>query len=161
MSEHLNRLIEKGRRQLASAEAEKRMLYDRTIGGPIAPRPSERFIRENVGKLKSQAQIDKEAVAQVYPKVSQRAADSWLVRNNADKTAERPALRTAWEKTANPERTEQSTQKAKEAWRKVEAQPKRETSTSKEQLREAWNRKADPALAQQRQRDRDQRGHER
>lgn len=161
MSEQLNRLIDKGRRQLASAEAEKRMLYDRTIGGPIAPRPSERFIRENVGKLKSQAQIDKEAVAQVYPKKSQRAADSWLVRNNVDKTAERPSLRKTWEKTANPERTEQSTQKAKEAWRKAEAQPKREPSTSKEQLRDAWNRKADPARAQQRQRDRDQRGHER
>jgi hypothetical protein len=161
MSEQLNRLIDKGRRQLASAEAEKRVLYDRTIGGPIAPRPSEQFIREIIGKLKSQAQIDKEAVAQVYPKMSQRAADSWLVRNNADKTAERPPLRNAWEKTANPDRSEQSTQKAKEAWRKAEAQPKREISASKEQLRDAWNTKADPARAKQRQPDRDQRGHER
>lgn len=159
MSEQLNRLIDKGRRQLAAAEAEKKMLYDRTIGGPIAPRPSERFIRENVGKLKSQAQIDKEAVSQVYPKMSQRAADSWLVRNS-DKPLDRQELRQVWEKSSAPARDERAHQKAKETWSKPEAKPNRETALSKEQLRDAWNKKVDPTHTRQRQVERD-RGHER
>ena len=160
MSEQLKRLIEEGRQKLAAAEVEKRRLYDRTIGGPIAPRPPEKFIRENVGKLKTQPQVDREAVAAVYPKMSQRAATSWVVTNDPVKSSEPQKLREAWGKSERPSPAA-SPQSAKQAWNKAEPTHTAEKNTSREQLRDAWNAKADPTRQRQRQSPRDRDGFER
>ncbi len=61
--------------RLQDEEAHKRMLYDRTIGGSLVPRPSEEFIRQNVGELKSEKQIGDEAGRRVDTEMAKEAAD--------------------------------------------------------------------------------------
>lgn len=73
---------------LEKEEAHKRMLYDRTIGGPMVPRPSEDFIRQNVGDLKSPAQIQKEAEANVDKQMRQERAEA-REREALEKSAQR------------------------------------------------------------------------
>lgn len=46
-------------------EAHKRMLYDKSIGGPMVPRPSDEFVRQNVGELQSEKQIQQTAADRV------------------------------------------------------------------------------------------------
>lgn len=66
-------------------------------------RPSVAYIKENVGKQKSQAQIEKEAAAHVYPKINGKAADQWVVKNAAPEKKPSPEpLRDVW-KAKNPE----------------------------------------------------------
>jgi len=59
-SEHEKRVAAEIAR-INAEEAHKRMLYDRTIGGPRAPRPSVEFIRQSVGDLKTEAEMEREA----------------------------------------------------------------------------------------------------
>jgi hypothetical protein len=47
--------------RLREKEAEKKMLYDKSIGGPQALRPSDAFIERNVGRLKTEEQLRQEA----------------------------------------------------------------------------------------------------
>lgn len=47
--------------RLQEKEAEKRFLYDRTVGGENVPRPTPECIEKCVGPLKSEAQIRQEA----------------------------------------------------------------------------------------------------
>lgn len=61
--------------RLQSQEAHKRMLHDRTIGGPMVPRPSPEFIRQNAGELKSNKQIEQEATKRVDTQLRQEAVD--------------------------------------------------------------------------------------
>lgn len=137
--EQRRRLVEQGKQQLLSAEAEKRMLYDRQTGGASLARPSVAYIKENVGKQKSQAQIEKEAAAHVYPKMNGKAADQWIVKNAAlEKKPSPEQLRDVW-KAKNPELAQ----------------------TDDAKLRAAWDAKADPSRVQQRERDRARGGLER
>ncbi len=46
-------------------EADKRFLYDKTIGGPNVPRPSDKYIKACVGPLKNDTQIRKEAAENI------------------------------------------------------------------------------------------------
>jgi len=48
---------------LKKEEENKRFLYDKSIGGN-APRPSDQFIQQHVGPLKSHAELQKEARGQ-------------------------------------------------------------------------------------------------
>jgi len=157
--EQRRRLVEQGKQQLLAAEAEKRMLYDRQTGGASLARPSVAYIKENVGKQKSQAQIEKEAAAHVYPKMNGKAADQWVVKNAAPEKKPSPEqLRDVW-KAKNPELGKTDAAKARAAW--TEKSNSTDKQTSREQLRAAWNAKADPSRAQQRERDRARGGLER
>ena len=60
-----DRRIEAEIERIRANEAEKQQLYDRTIGGPIAPRPTPEFIRQNAGALKTEAEIRREAEAKI------------------------------------------------------------------------------------------------
>lgn len=60
--------------RLQEEEAHKRMLYDKSIGGPMVLRPSDDFIRQNVGELKTEKQIEAEAIQQVDKKIAQEQA---------------------------------------------------------------------------------------
>lgn len=46
---------------LQSEEAVLRKVHDRSIGGPMALRPSEKFIRDNTGPLKTDKQLAEDA----------------------------------------------------------------------------------------------------
>lgn len=52
-----NEFLEK----LQEQEREKEMLYDRSIGGELAPRPTVQFIEDCVGPMKSQETLHEEA----------------------------------------------------------------------------------------------------
>ena len=47
--------------ELREKESEKRMLYDREIGGDLAPRPSLDFIEKCIGPMKSEEALHEEA----------------------------------------------------------------------------------------------------
>lgn len=51
--------------QVRDEEAHKRMLYDKSIGGDRVLRPSDEFIRQNVGELRNEKQIEREAARRV------------------------------------------------------------------------------------------------
>lgn len=67
--------------RLQGEEAHKRMLYDRTIGGPMVPRPTEQFIRDNAGPLKNENQIRDEAGKRVD---AQRDQERQIAQNRAE-----------------------------------------------------------------------------
>lgn len=46
---------------LKQKEEEKKFLYDKSIGGPNVPRPSDRYIEASIGPLKNDEQIRREA----------------------------------------------------------------------------------------------------
>lgn len=54
-------MLEERLSQLHQEEDQKRMLFDRTIGGENVPRPSVQFIEDCVGPLKSDAELHVEA----------------------------------------------------------------------------------------------------
>lgn len=70
-------------RQVREEEAEKRMLYDKSIGGPMVPRPSDEFIRQNAGELRNEKQIELEAARRV-------ARDERNARDSGDMIRGRP-----------------------------------------------------------------------
>lgn len=70
-------------RQVREEEAEKRMLFDKSIGGQMVPRPSDDFIRQNVGDLRNEKQIEQEAARRV-------ARDERNSRDGGDMIRERP-----------------------------------------------------------------------
>lgn len=70
-------------RQVREEEADKRMLYDKSIGGPMVPRPSDEFIRQNVGELRNEKQIEQEAARRV-------ARDERNARDGGDMIRGRP-----------------------------------------------------------------------
>lgn len=57
---------------LREEEREKAMLYDRTIGGELVPRPSKEFIENCIGPMKSDEALDREARAAVDREDRQR-----------------------------------------------------------------------------------------
>lgn len=67
--------------RLQGEEVHKRMLYDRTIGGPMVPRPTEQFIRDNAGPLKNENQIRDEAGKRVDGQLEQ---ERQIDQNRAD-----------------------------------------------------------------------------
>lgn len=75
--------LEAASHQVREEEAHKRMLYDKTIGGPMVPRPSDEFIRQNVGELRNEKQIEQEAARRV-------ARDERNARDGGDMIRGRP-----------------------------------------------------------------------
>jgi hypothetical protein len=51
--------------RIREEERQKQTLLDRSIGGPMAPRPSQEFIRAHVGDLRSEKDILQEAERRV------------------------------------------------------------------------------------------------
>lgn len=162
MGEDQHKMIEQGRKQLLEAEAEKRRLYDRTIGGRSMPRPAVSYIKDNVGKQKSEQQIEREAFAHVYPKMRGKAADAWVVKNEAAARTAPDKLREVWAYRTIAPPQQAASQKLQQAWSGNTRLPSSEKPRSTpEQLREAWNMKADPSRAQKRDKQRERGGHER
>lgn len=69
--------------QVREEEAHKRMLYDKSIGGDRVLRPSDEFIRQNVGELRNEKQIEQEAARRV-------ARDERNSRDGGDQIRGRP-----------------------------------------------------------------------
>lgn len=59
------KLVQAELTRLEEQESHKRMLYDRSIGGENAPRPSREFIEKNAGPLKSKEALTLEARANI------------------------------------------------------------------------------------------------
>lgn len=67
----LHKKIAAEKTHLQKQEDHKKMLYDRTIGGENVPRPSPDFIKQHVGPVKSDAQIQKEAEENAKKQINQ------------------------------------------------------------------------------------------
>jgi hypothetical protein len=126
-------LVEQEKARLEAEEREKRLVHDRTIGGPMVPRPSRDFIEKSTGPLRSQEEISRLAEQRIDTQL--RQAD----REKADK--ERFAKSAEAHNTRIADKQQDRT---KDYWGKAQAQA-RENGPQRETTRDYWNGQSRPA----------------
>ena len=101
-------MLEERLLELQEEEDHKRMLYDRTIGGENAPRPSIQFIQDCVGPLKSDEELHAEAQRdvermrqQMIDEAMQREIVEQSMREHAARMAEMQSLEGAIDRVEN------------------------------------------------------------
>lgn len=105
-------LFEQEKQRMEAAEKEKRLLHDRTVGGPMVPRPSKDFVEKCTGPLKSQAQIEREASdradrlmkdgAQPNKKSEPDKSPTKAAEPGKDQQAEKPTKSSYWDIEKDP-----------------------------------------------------------
>lgn len=149
-------LVAQEKARLEAEEREKRLVHDRTIGGPMVPRPSRDFIEKSTGPLRSQEEIAR--LAEQRADTQLRQAD----REKADqerfvKSAEAHSKRLAERQQDRAKEQAQGKEpdRTKDYWAKAQ-------SKDKEQKREInpdyWSGKArtEPERSDERARRREQ-----
>lgn len=124
-------LVAQEKARLEAEERDKRLVHDRTVGGPMVPRPSRDFIEKNTGPLRSQEELTRLAEQRVDAQLRQ----------------------------AEREKAEKHQDRTKDYWAKAQSQA-REEGRRRETTRDYWNGQAraatDRTQTQDRTRSRDQ-----
>jgi|SRR6218665_2559989 len=137
-------LYQQEKARLEAEEREKRLVHDRTVGGPMVPRPSRDFIEKSTGPLRSQEDIARLAEQRVDAQLRQAE------REKADQDRFSKSVED------HSKRLEQKQDRTKDYWAKAQAQEK---GSQRETTREYWNGLSksapDRAQTQDRNRNRD------
>lgn len=108
----LDKLVAQERVKLEEEERQKRILYDRNIGGANVPRPSPDFIERNVGPLRSPKELEREAQERAQKILAQQERDQ-IRRAEAERSLDRHNQ--SIEKRRAVERQEQIKREMREA----------------------------------------------
>ncbi len=138
-------LIAQEKARLEAEERDKRLVHDRTVGGPMVPRPSRDFIEKNTGPLRSQEELTR---------LAEQRADAQLRQAEREK-AEQDRFAKSVED--HSKRLAEKQDRTKDYWAKAQSQEK---AQPRETTRDYWNGQArlapDRNQVQDRTRSRDQ-----